>query len=189
MPVWKVLLWKASVCGCTVGYLFESVLGPNQVATGCLCALLKIHTIVLVDQVLVTPFPIEQQSILKLATKLYEQLRGDQSRRAWALLGVPMNRSCVAMALALNERRFSGSGRIDRRYRITGAVSFKIWSFLMSYVDIICFALVRVWLNSISMTVWGNPMIPGLKKTSSQSKLGGWLLSGDVCVLWRFASW
>ena len=65
---------------------------------------------------------------IALATQLYEQVRGgDGAPRAWKLLGVHMTRACVAMALGINERRFCSTGRIDRRYQITGAAPQSHW--------------------------------------------------------------
>ena len=56
-------------------------------------------------------------------TKLYELLRPHRSDRSiWVVIGIQMRRACVAQALGIHERRFCTSGRVDRRYKCTGAV-------------------------------------------------------------------
>ena len=55
--------------------------------------------------------------------KLYDQVRAVETsqRRAWKLLGVPVSIRCLARALAIHERRLSATGRVDRRFKCTGA--------------------------------------------------------------------
>ena len=56
-------------------------------------------------------------------TELYEQSRssGTSDRKTWKLLGVPMGIRCLARALGIHERRMCPTGRVDRRFKCTGA--------------------------------------------------------------------
>ena len=57
--------------------------------------------------------------------KLYDQVRAVETsqRRTWKLLGVPVSIRCLARALAIHERRLSATGRIDKRFKCTGAAT------------------------------------------------------------------
>ncbi len=61
-------------------------------------------------------------------TKLYDQIRVIPcERRSWKLLGVPVAIRCLARALAIHERRICPRGRVDRRFKCTGAVPRSHW--------------------------------------------------------------